>query len=43
MLESQQSRLEENAGRSLMKLNIDQGGAHARKILDELIASECEA
>lgn len=40
MLESQQARLLENPGRPLMNLNIDRGGMHARKILDELIAGE---
>ena len=40
MLESQQARLLENTGRPLMNLNIDRGGMHARKILDELIAGE---
>ncbi|MCB1686911.1 MAG: aromatic ring-hydroxylating dioxygenase subunit alpha [Halioglobus sp.] len=43
MLESQQRRLLENPGRRLMKLNIDQGGVHARKILDELIVAETDA
>ena len=40
MLESQQQRLLEHPGRPLMNLNIDRGGAHARKILEELIAAE---
>jgi vanillate O-demethylase monooxygenase subunit len=40
MLESQQRRLLANPGRPLMKLNLDQGGVHARKILDEMIAAE---
>lgn len=40
MLESQQRNLSANPGRSLMQLNIDQGGVHGRKILEELIARE---
>lgn len=40
MLESQQRNHSANPDRPLMSLNIDQGGAHARKILRELIAKE---
>ena len=40
MLESQQRNLIANPDRRVMSLNIDQGGAHARQILQELIARE---
>ncbi|MFK8050456.1 MAG: Rieske 2Fe-2S domain-containing protein [Halioglobus sp.] len=40
MLESQQRNHDANPDRSLMSLNIDRGGVHARKILQELIAAE---
>jgi vanillate monooxygenase len=40
MLEGQQRNLLENPNVRLMKLNIDSGGVHARKILDRLIKEE---
>ena len=40
MLEGQQANLKNNPDRRLMSLNIDRGGAHARKILQDLIAKE---
>ncbi len=40
MLESQQRNLSANADRRLMVLNIDAGGAHARKILQNMLATE---
>lgn len=40
MLEGQQRNLTKNKNRPLMSLNIDKGGVHARKILQELIALE---
>lgn len=42
MLEGQQRNLAANPRRPLMSLNIDRGGAHARKILQELIAAESQ-
>ncbi|MDH3992327.1 MAG: aromatic ring-hydroxylating dioxygenase subunit alpha [Gammaproteobacteria bacterium] len=43
MLESQQRNLDANPDRRLMSLNIDRGGAHARKILQELIATDSDS
>jgi vanillate O-demethylase monooxygenase subunit len=40
MLERQQSNLIHWPERRLMTLNIDAGGAHARRIIDKLIAAE---
>ena len=40
MLERQQKNLTERPDRSLLKLNIDAGGVHARKVIDRLIAAE---
>ena len=40
MLESQQRNLIENPGRSLLNLNIDAGGMHARRILERIVAQE---
>ncbi|WP_245531420.1 aromatic ring-hydroxylating oxygenase subunit alpha [Asticcacaulis biprosthecium] len=40
MLERQQDNLTANPGRNLLKLNIDAGGVHARRIIDRLIRME---
>jgi len=40
MLERQQQNLLDNPTRSLLKLNIDAGGVHSRRILDRLIKAE---
>jgi vanillate O-demethylase monooxygenase subunit len=40
MLERQQSNLLHWPRRRLMTLNIDAGGAHARRIIDKLVADE---
>lgn len=42
VLEGQQRNLLANPGRRLMTLNIDSGGAHARRIIDRLISRESE-
>ncbi|RBP47172.1 aromatic ring-hydroxylating oxygenase subunit alpha [Arenicella xantha] len=42
MLESQQRNLLENPERKLMKLNIDAGGVHSRRILARLIKQETQ-
>ncbi len=40
ILERQQENLTANPGRNLLKLNIDAGGVHARRIIDGLIRLE---
>jgi vanillate monooxygenase len=40
MLEAQQRNLSANPGRRLLKLNIDHGGVHARRVIDRMIADE---
>ena len=40
MLEMQQKNLLEHPSRRLLKLNIDAGGVHARRILDQMMAQE---
>jgi vanillate O-demethylase monooxygenase subunit len=40
MLEQQQKNLLAHPGRRLLKLNIDAGGVHARRILDQMLAQE---
>ena len=40
VLESQQRNLDAHPERRLMTLNIDAGGAHSRRLLDRMIASE---
>ncbi|ESQ89398.1 Rieske (2Fe-2S) protein [Asticcacaulis sp. AC460] len=40
MLERQQANLIANPGRNLLKLNIDAGGVHARRIIERLIRTE---
>ena len=40
MLEQQQKNLLAHPGRALLRLNIDAGGVHSRKVLDRLIARE---
>lgn len=42
MLEAQQANHARQPGRLLLKLNIDAGGVHARRILDRLIEAELE-
>ena len=42
VLEGQQRYLLANPGRRLMTLNIDSGGAHARRIIDGLISRGSE-
>ncbi|TAJ69814.1 MAG: aromatic ring-hydroxylating dioxygenase subunit alpha [Phenylobacterium sp.] len=43
MLERQQRNLDAHPGRRLLKLNIDAGGVHSRRIIDRLIAAEASA
>ena len=43
MLEQQQRNLLQWPGRRLLKLNIDAGGVHARRVIDRWIAAEREA
>ncbi len=40
MLECQQRNLESNPGRRLLTLNIDAGGAHARRMIERLVRRE---
>ena len=40
MLERQQRNIAENPARRLLKLNIDSGGVHARRIIDRCMAAE---
>ncbi len=42
MLEQQQKNLLAHPGRALMRLNIDAGGVHSRKVLERLIAQQQE-
>ncbi len=43
MLERQQMNLTEQPERRLLKLNIDAGGVHARRIIDEWCKAEAAA
>ncbi len=43
MLEQQQQNLTRNPDRKLLKLNIDAGGIHARKMIEKAIAEEQSA
>jgi vanillate O-demethylase monooxygenase subunit len=40
MLEQQQRNLLAHPTRRLLKLNIDSGGVHSRRLIDKLIAAE---